>query len=101
MSSVEHGPWLLGDLRGGYAAPTPATDGQRLYVAFGSARISALDMQGKELWRHDIDNYKDIDVCFASSPILYRDTVILLCRQKQRPRPAHRVRRRLGRDPLG
>jgi len=77
--AVPHGPWQLGDLRGGYAAPTPTTDGQRLYVAFGSARISALDMQGKELWHRDIEDYKNIDVCFASSPILYRDTVILLC----------------------
>jgi len=75
---VAHGPWQLGDLRGGYAAPTPTTDGQRLYVAFGSARISALDMQGKELWHHDIEDYKNIDVCFASSPVLFHDTVILL-----------------------
>ena len=77
-TTVAHGPWQLGDLRGGYAAPTPTTDGQRLYVAFGSARISALDMQGKELWHKDIENYQNIDVCFASSPILFRDTVILL-----------------------
>ena len=77
-ATVGHGPWQLNDLRGGYAAPTPTTDGQRLYVAFGSARISALDMQGKELWHRDVENYKNIDVCFANSPILFRDTVILL-----------------------
>lgn len=77
-TTVPHGPWQLGDLRGGYAAPTPTTDGQRIYVAFGSARISALDIQGKELWHRDIENYQNIDVCFASSPILFRDTVILL-----------------------
>jgi outer membrane protein assembly factor BamB len=82
-TAVAHGPWQLGDLRGGYAAPTPTTDGQRLYVAFGSARISALDMQGKELWHRDIIDYKSIDVCFASSPILYRDTVILLTDKNQ------------------
>ena len=78
-TTVPHGPWLLSDLRGGYGAPTPATDGQRLYIAFGSATIAALDMQGKPLWQHDIDNYSSIDVCFASSPIVYRDTVLLLC----------------------
>ncbi|HEV2971121.1 MAG TPA: PQQ-binding-like beta-propeller repeat protein [Pirellulales bacterium] len=76
---VPHGPWLLADLRGGYGAPTPATDGQRLYVAFGSATIAALDMQGKLLWQKEIADYKSIDVSFASSPILYRDTVLLLC----------------------
>src|SRR5262249_54545182 len=77
--TVPHGPWLLTDLRGGYGAPTPATDGQRLYVAFGSATVAALDMHGKPLWQHDIADYKSIDVCFASSPIVYRDTVLLLC----------------------
>src|SRR5205807_1052114 len=38
--TVPPGPWLLTDLRGGYGAPTPATDGRRLYVAFGSAVIA-------------------------------------------------------------
>ena len=36
---VEPGPWLRNDFRsgpgGGYAAPTPTTDGQRVYVVFG------------------------------------------------------------------
>jgi outer membrane protein assembly factor BamB len=27
---IEPGPWLLSDLRGGYCAPTPATDGDRV-----------------------------------------------------------------------
>jgi outer membrane protein assembly factor BamB len=77
--TVPHGPWLLTDLRGGYGAPTPATDGRRLFVAFGSATIAAIDLNGKPLWQHDIADYESIDVCFASSPIVYRDTVLLLC----------------------
>lgn len=76
--TVPPGPWLLTDLRGGYGAPTPSTDGRRLYVAFGSAVIAALDMQGNLLWHHDLADYKSIDVAFASSPIHYRDTVLLL-----------------------
>jgi len=75
---VPHGPWLMDDLRGGYAVPTPTTDGQRICVAFGSATIAALDMQGKELWHHEIEDYKSSDVCISASPIVYRDTVILL-----------------------
>ena len=78
--SCRREPWLLTDLRGGYCAPTPCTDGERLYVAFGSATIAALNCaDGKLLWRHDFANYKDIDVAFASSTILYQDTVLLLC----------------------
>ena len=29
-TKVAPGPWLLGDLRGGYTAPTPAADGERV-----------------------------------------------------------------------
>ena len=76
---VPHGPWLLGDLRGGYGAPTPASDGQRLYVAFGSATVAALDLHGKLLWQHDLADYKSFDVAYSSSPILYRDAVLVLC----------------------
>ncbi|HZZ72481.1 MAG TPA: PQQ-binding-like beta-propeller repeat protein [Pirellulales bacterium] len=77
---VPPGPWLLTDLRGGYGAPTPATDGERVYAAFGTAMLAALNAKdGKILWHQDFPNYKDIDVAFASSPILYEDTVLMLC----------------------
>jgi hypothetical protein len=40
---VEPGPWLRNDFRsgpgGGYAAPTPVTDGRKVYVVFGSAAV--------------------------------------------------------------
>src|SRR5437016_43121 len=55
---VPPGPWLFSDLRGGYTAPTPACDGERLFVVFGSAVIAALDLDGKILWRKDIVPYK-------------------------------------------
>src|SRR2546421_209277 len=48
---VPPGPWLLKDLRGGYAAPTPCTDGARLYVLFGSSELVALDFDGQLIWR--------------------------------------------------
>jgi hypothetical protein len=42
---LEPGPWRRDDFRsgagGGYAAPTPTTDGQRLFVVFGSPNASA------------------------------------------------------------
>lgn len=76
---VSAGPWRLDDLRGGYGAPTPATDGERIYAAFGSATLAALDMEGKILWRDDIEHAKSIDVAFASSPIVHKGRVILLC----------------------
>jgi hypothetical protein len=47
---VQPGPWLLKDLRGGYSAPTPCTDGERVYVLFGSSALAALDFNGKQVW---------------------------------------------------
>lgn len=34
----------------GYAAPTPATDGQRVYAIFANGDLVALDFAGKRLW---------------------------------------------------
>lgn len=79
---VPPGKWLRDDFRsgpgGGYAAPTPTTDGKLLYCAFGSSVTAALDFDGKIIWRKNIEPHT-FDVTLGSSPILYRDTVILLC----------------------
>ena len=64
---------------GGYAGPTPVTDGKLVYCVFGSAVIAALDFQGKIVWRKEIVP-RSFDVTVGSSPILYQDTVILLLR---------------------
>jgi outer membrane protein assembly factor BamB len=78
---VPHGPWLLNDFRGGgYGAPTPATDGERVYVLFGSAVFAALDLDGHIVWRKEINPHA-FDVCLSTSPVVYRDTVLLLCDQ--------------------
>ncbi len=79
---IPPGPWVRKDFRsgagGGYAAPTPVTDGKLIYCAFGSSVLAALDFQGKIIWRKEIVPYT-FDVTLGSSPILYRDTVILFC----------------------
>jgi outer membrane protein assembly factor BamB len=79
---VPPGPWLRKDFRsgagGGYAAPTPVTDGKLIYCAFGSSVLAALDFEGKIVWRKEIVPFT-FDVTLGSSPILYEDTVILLC----------------------
>lgn len=82
-TTVKPGPWLLSDLRGGYTAPTPAADAERVYVVFGSSVLAALDHDGKPLWRREIVPFK-FDVCLGGSPVLYGDTVILQCDQVDR-----------------
>jgi outer membrane protein assembly factor BamB len=74
---VPPGPWLLKDLRGGYSAPTPCTDGERVYALFGSSVLAALDLDGKLLWRKEIAPYA-WDVAVGTSPVLFGDTVLVL-----------------------
>ena len=72
------GPWLLTDLRGGYAAPTPTSDGERLYVLFGSSVLAAYDLEGNFLWRTEIVPF-DFDVALGASPVLVGDLIVLQC----------------------
>lgn len=79
-AKIDPGPWLLSDLRGGYTAPTPAADAERVYVVFGSAVIAAVDRDGTVVWRKEIRPYK-FDVALAASPVLFGETVLLVCDQ--------------------
>jgi outer membrane protein assembly factor BamB len=78
--TVPAGPWKNGDARGGYTAPTPAADGEQVYVVFGSSVIAAFDFEGKSIWRKEIKPF-DYDVAVGSSPIVYEDTIIYQCDQ--------------------
>jgi outer membrane protein assembly factor BamB len=80
---VPPGPWTLSDLRGGYAAPTPACDGQRVYALFGSCVLAALDMQGQPAWRYELKDTA-FDVAVGTSPILYKDLLIICADQNQK-----------------
>jgi outer membrane protein assembly factor BamB len=75
---IAPGPWLLTDLRGGYTVPTPAADDERVFVVFGSSVIAALSRTGKLIWRKEIIPH-DFDVAMASSPVLFRGTILLQC----------------------
>src|SRR5881296_2200615 len=62
--------------KNGHASATASTDGERIYVSFGSRGLMAFDMNGKLVWRQDLgrmDNYWGT----AGSPLLYKDRVIL------------------------
>ena len=61
----------------GYAAATPATDGERVYAVFATADIAALDLDGKIAWHHHLGK-PDNDYGMASSLILHKGLVILL-----------------------
>lgn len=60
----------------GYAASTPASDGQRLYVFFGKSGVFAFDLQGKQLWQADVGTQFH-GWGSAASPVLYKNLVIV------------------------
>jgi outer membrane protein assembly factor BamB len=68
-----------------YASGTPATDGERVYVAFQDGQqvaIAAVDFNGKPLWLVHPGAFQN-DHGFSSSPVLYEDKVILSAQGKQ------------------
>jgi outer membrane protein assembly factor BamB len=68
------------------ATPTPVTDGEHLYAWFGNGLIVCLDMKGNLVWsRHIGQEYSPFQVQWGhgSSPVLYRDLIILLCDHDQ------------------
>jgi outer membrane protein assembly factor BamB len=68
------------------ATPTPATDGRRVIAFFGSEGLHAFDLDGKPLWKRDLGVLSagwfydpDYEWGVGSSPILWRDLVIVQC----------------------
>jgi len=62
-----------------FASPTAATDGERVYAYFGSEGLYAYDFEGKLAWKFDPGVVGTMGVGVGTSPLLYRDLVILLC----------------------
>jgi len=62
-----------------YAAETPTTDGERLYVLFGDLGLYCYDLAGKPLWSQPIEPQKTLyDYGAAASPIVHGDQVIMI-----------------------
>ena len=60
------------------AASTPATDGERLVVYFGSSGLVCYDLYGNELWKYELPTAEtNNDFGTGSSPILADGKVIL------------------------
>jgi outer membrane protein assembly factor BamB len=62
--------------KNGHASATPAIDGERVYVSFGSRGLMAVDLSGKLVWHRELgpmDAYHGT----AGSLLLYKNHVIL------------------------
>jgi len=61
-----------------YAAGSPTTDGQRLYVSFGSFGIYCYDMEGKLLWQRDLGRMQTrLGWGEAVTPVINGDSLLL------------------------
>lgn len=72
--SVIHNPF------GGIAAPTPASDGQRIFVFYSSNDLACFDLDGNLKWLRGLGIEHPSarnDVGMASSPLVVGDTVIV------------------------
>lgn len=62
-----------------FATASPAVDGQRVYICWGSPKeylVEALDHAGKEVWRRDVGSFKS-GHGFGASPIVIEDLVVV------------------------
>ena len=60
----------------GYAAATPVTDGERIYVFFGKTGVIALDLAGNVLWQRSVGTQTH-NWGSGTSPVLFEDLVIV------------------------
>ena len=60
----------------GFAAPTAATDGERVYAVFPTGHVAALDFAGTQLWQRHFDMAEDI-YGHASSLLIWGELLIV------------------------
>ncbi|MEM7782002.1 MAG: PQQ-binding-like beta-propeller repeat protein [Planctomycetota bacterium] len=67
-----------------YAASSPTTDGQHIYVLFGSYGVFCLDMGGNLMWERDLGNMRTRRGWGeAVSPVLYDDKLVVMWDQEE------------------
>jgi outer membrane protein assembly factor BamB len=60
----------------GYAAATPTTDGEHLYVFFGRSGVFKFDLNGDQIWQTSVGIKTHVWGC-GTSPVLYKNLVIV------------------------
>jgi len=74
----EEWPHEGGHVTGSLASNSPVTDGEHLYVSFGSRGLYCLDLTGKVIWQKDLGRMQTLHAHGeGSSPVLYKDMLIV------------------------
>ena len=79
-------PKVKRHIKATHANPTPATDGKHIVVSFASEGLFCFDFAGSLLWKQDLGlldagafNDPDVQWGAASSPIIFKNLVIVQC----------------------
>ncbi|MCH8828115.1 MAG: PQQ-binding-like beta-propeller repeat protein [Planctomycetes bacterium] len=75
----------LGDPGSSYASATLACDGMRVFALFrndGVIYVTALDLEGNQLWKRAVGSHSS-NFGFGSSPLIYRELVIIAADSKE------------------
>ncbi len=65
-----------------FASSTMATDGERVYAFFESNGLYAYDLKGKLAWKKDLGTIIKAGLGPGTSPIIYKNLIILQCDQE-------------------
>ena len=83
-TAFEGVPKIKRHLKGSQANCTPATDGKRVVVCFGSEGLYCFDFEGKRLWQRDLSTIdssfaidREYEWGFGSSPVVHDGLAIL------------------------
>ena len=79
INYLENDPWDTVLSPEAPCAASPATDGERVVVSYGSAGMYCYDFAGKVLWKRDDLGKWNHTYGNASSPVLYGELAILWC----------------------
>jgi outer membrane protein assembly factor BamB len=90
QKAVEGVPIDRRHIKSTYANSTPATDGHYVVAFFGSQGLYCYDMKGRLAWKRDLGrmdvgayDLPEYEWGPASSPIIYKDLVIVQCDQQK------------------
>ena len=73
-------PPMLRHVKNSYASETAVTDGERVYVYFGSiGLLAALDLNGKPVWSKELGAFNtQVELGTGASPVLYKDRLYVV-----------------------
>jgi len=60
----------------GYSAPTPVTDGEKVFVAFGNGLVACYDLEGNRQWLKLIE-HSNLTFAHSGSPILVGGKLVI------------------------